>query len=596
MTSLLKATSNVLRWEKFPFLSSPKTRHGILPNKPYSPSIPLALSSYATMETLQHHQKFNSPDIAIPILVNSCTGKMGKAVIKAANSAGLNVLPVSFGAEKDSGKTVEVCGMEIMVHGPSERESILAYVFQEYPNLIVVDYMAPATVNGNLNKTTGGDRDQLYKTVEESKVLAVISPQMGKQVVAFIAAMEIMAERAFSVYSLQVMESHHASKLDTSGNAKALSDKRHYVPSFYLLQAGSGSEGRIQMIRDSKQQVETVGVLEEHLAGHAFHLSKYAEGTVNALLFLAKKNGKLNEFGEFRTSVWSWHVQMRRNLSDWDLDQFSDLMDIIHNITLSHELSNRLVWRGNGEGIYTVNSSVKSCCPVSSADSFWMKNIWRELVPPRVEVFMWQVMYQRLNAIVFDGGRLDQIDLFFMARCRLASWFLANFKDVSILKDSLTSDLSLGDCCSNSRSSIIKIVSWSPPPKGFIKLNVDAAVSGDWRKSGVGGILRVEDGSVMGSFQEAAGPGPPLLIELMEIKKGLTFFASIHQRYKERLIVETDSKLAVDWVKNYDHCPYVYIDLVKDIVTMLRDLKGFIRWAARSANVEANSLAKAGIG
>ena len=31
--------------------------------------------------------------------------------------------------------------------------------------------------------TTGGDTEQLYKTVEDSKVYAVISPQMGKQVI-----------------------------------------------------------------------------------------------------------------------------------------------------------------------------------------------------------------------------------------------------------------------------------------------------------------------------------------------------------------------------------------------------------------------------
>jgi hypothetical protein len=31
--------------------------------------------------------------------------------------------------------------------------------------------------------TTGGDRDLLYKTVEDFKVYAVISPQMGKQVI-----------------------------------------------------------------------------------------------------------------------------------------------------------------------------------------------------------------------------------------------------------------------------------------------------------------------------------------------------------------------------------------------------------------------------
>jgi 4-hydroxy-tetrahydrodipicolinate reductase len=31
--------------------------------------------------------------------------------------------------------------------------------------------------------TTGGDRDRLYKTVEDFNVYAVISPQMGKQVI-----------------------------------------------------------------------------------------------------------------------------------------------------------------------------------------------------------------------------------------------------------------------------------------------------------------------------------------------------------------------------------------------------------------------------
>jgi len=34
--------------------------------------------------------------------------------------------------------------------------------------------------------TTGGDRDLLQKTVEDSKNYAVISPQMGKQVCVYI--------------------------------------------------------------------------------------------------------------------------------------------------------------------------------------------------------------------------------------------------------------------------------------------------------------------------------------------------------------------------------------------------------------------------
>lgn len=73
---------------------------------------------------------------------------MGKAVIKEADSTGLNVVPVSFGNEEESGKTVQVCGKDITLYGPSERESILASVFDEHPNLIVVDYTVPSAVNG----------------------------------------------------------------------------------------------------------------------------------------------------------------------------------------------------------------------------------------------------------------------------------------------------------------------------------------------------------------------------------------------------------------------------------------------------------------
>lgn len=253
----------------------------------------------------------------IPIMVNGCSGKMGKAIISAAEAAGLNVVPVSFGSAQESEQTVRVGTTEILVHGPSERESTLESLLIKYPNLIVVDFTVPSAVNDNAELycrvgvpfvmgTTGGDRDQLYKTVEDSKVYAVISPQMGKQVVAFLATMEIMAEQfpgAFSGYSLQVMESHQASKLDTSGTAKAV------ISCFQKLGVPFDMD-QIQLIRDPQQQLEMVGVPEEHLSGHAFHMyhltspdqtvsfefqhnvcgrSIYAEGTIDAVIFLAKK-------------------------------------------------------------------------------------------------------------------------------------------------------------------------------------------------------------------------------------------------------------------------------------------------------------------
>ncbi|KAG1360966.1 hypothetical protein COCNU_09G004290 [Cocos nucifera] len=143
--------------------------------------------------------------------VNGCTGKMGKAVAEAAVSAGLELVPVSFSGREKSGRTVQVGSTEIQIHGPSERENILSSMFEKFPNLVVVDYTVPDAVNGNAELyckvgvpfvmgTTGGDREVLYRTVQDANVYAVISPQMGKQ----------------------VMESHQVSKLDISGTAKAV--------------------------------------------------------------------------------------------------------------------------------------------------------------------------------------------------------------------------------------------------------------------------------------------------------------------------------------------------------------------------------------
>ncbi|GMH11321.1 hypothetical protein Nepgr_013162 [Nepenthes gracilis] len=278
--------------------------------------IPAALMSSTPV---QHVEELSTKpkDIGIPIMVNSCTGKMGQAVIEAAVSSGLHVVPVSFGSVNENGRSVQVGGREIQVHGQSERENIIASMFDEYPDLIVVDYTVPTAINDNAELyckigvpfvmgTTGGDREKLYKTVDDSKVYAVISPQMGKQVVAFLAAMEIMAEQfpgAFAGYSLQVMESHQSSKIDTSGTAKAV------VSSLQKLGVDFDFD-QIQKIRDPMQQIEMVCVPGEYLSAHAFHMyhltspdqtvsfefqhnvcgrSIYAEGTVDAIIFLAKK-------------------------------------------------------------------------------------------------------------------------------------------------------------------------------------------------------------------------------------------------------------------------------------------------------------------
>lgn len=254
---------------------------------------------------------------SFPILVNGCAGKMGQAVAEAAISVGLDLIPFSFSAPNEGYQIVQIGSTAVQIRDYSEREDILSSVFKEHPDLILVDYTAPSAVNANAELyckigipfvmgTTGGDRLKLNQIVKDSNTYAVISPQMGKQVVAFLAAMEIMAEQfpgAFAGYSLQVMESHQATKVDTSGTAKAV------VSCFQKLGVAFDMD-QINMIRDPQKQLEMVGVPEEHLFGHAFHMyhlaspdetvtfefqhnvcgrSIYADGTIDAAMFLSNK-------------------------------------------------------------------------------------------------------------------------------------------------------------------------------------------------------------------------------------------------------------------------------------------------------------------
>mmetsp|Transcript_4409 Transcript_4409/g.12723 ORF Transcript_4409/g.12723 Transcript_4409/m.12723 type:complete len:332 (-) Transcript_4409:463-1458(-) len=256
---------------------------------------------------------------SFPIMVNSCSGKMGHATAEAVVRAGLELVPISFTGESEgiAVESIGVSGIPVELILPEKRQLVMEQVKMDYPGVLVIDYTLPSAVNENalfygsngvpfVMGTTGGDRQKLIADVEAAGVHAVIAPQMGKQVVAFQATMELMAEQfpgAFAGYNLQVVESHQRSKVDTSGTAKAI------IGSFQKLGVDF-NESQIEKVRDKGRQLDMMGVPEANLDGHAFHTYSltspegsvffsfthnvcgrdiYAEGSVDAALFLSQQ-------------------------------------------------------------------------------------------------------------------------------------------------------------------------------------------------------------------------------------------------------------------------------------------------------------------
>ena len=260
------------------------------------------------------------------IMVNGLPGKVASLVAEhVARHEGLCLYPYSLTGEDILEDKVTLGGLEIALIKPKDRDSFLR---EEKPD-ISVDYTHPLAVNSNAEfyckhnlpfvmGTTGGDRTALLNTVHNSNTVAVIAPNMAKQIVAFQAMMNFAAQTfpgVFDGYSLEIVESHQKGKADTSGTAKAM------VGYFNALGVPF-TKDEIQMIREPDEQ-RAMGVPEDALLGHGWHTytlrspdgsvrfdfthnvngrDVYADGTLSAIQFLARKVG-VGERGKVYTMM-----------------------------------------------------------------------------------------------------------------------------------------------------------------------------------------------------------------------------------------------------------------------------------------------------
>lgn len=272
----------------------------------------------------------------VTIMMNGMPGAMGLEIAAAClRRPGVALAPYGL---TGSGPRREVTvddgrggpSTTVTLYPFDEKDELAALAKERWPtpgSLVCIDFTHPSAVNVNAEwyaeaglpfvmGTTGGDRDALLATTTSAGVYAVIAPNMAKQIVALQAALEHMAAEypgAFGGYSLSVVETHQATKADTSGTAKAVS------ASLATLTGEDGfTNDDIVRVRDPAEQVAGGGVShrgcspvpESALSGHAFHTysllsedgnvefqfrhnvvgrSTYAEGTVDAALFLASR-------------------------------------------------------------------------------------------------------------------------------------------------------------------------------------------------------------------------------------------------------------------------------------------------------------------
>lgn len=248
-------------------------------------------------------------------MVNGLPGRLATEVAKSiSNSMDFELFPYSFSGLSSSDSCKVEGGCNVQLIKPESREVFINQ--NKEMDFLTVDYTHPSAININgdfyrqyklpfVMGTTGGDRKFLIEQIQSSSTVAVIAPNMAKQIVAFQAMMQYAAEtfpNAFRGYQLEILESHQKGKADVSGTAVNMLS--------YFRDLGIPFEpSQIKMVREPQDQTP-LGIPDEALSGHAWHTYTlksedgtvlfqfthningrriYADGTLDALRFLLKK-------------------------------------------------------------------------------------------------------------------------------------------------------------------------------------------------------------------------------------------------------------------------------------------------------------------
>ena len=251
----------------------------------------------------------------INVMINGLPGNVSTIIARHFSSDNrFTLIPYSLTGPEIEADEYLIEDINLSLIRPDKRQAAMGDILALYTHLICIDFTHPTVVNDNARfycdrsipfvmGTTGGDREALMATVENSGIAAVIAPNMAKQIVGFQAMMDWAAATfpgLFDGYTIRIRESHQKGKADTSGTAKAM------VGYFNRLGLNCSIDD-IKQERDPEIQVNEWGIPEAFLAGHAWHTYTmtsndqtvqfqfshnvngreiYASGTLDAVVFL----------------------------------------------------------------------------------------------------------------------------------------------------------------------------------------------------------------------------------------------------------------------------------------------------------------------
>ncbi|KAK7268945.1 hypothetical protein RIF29_21656 [Crotalaria pallida] len=255
---------------------------------------------------------------------------------------------------------------------------------------------------------------------------------------------------------------------------------------------------------------------------------------------------------------WNWNLSWRRHLYQWEQTKLEELWISLKQVSLDTGGDDKPCWSFDRTGTFTV----KSFQVASVGNGFisnTVRNVWRGLAPPRAELLVWFVLLNRLNT----RSRLKRLGIISNDGCPYGPGDIRN--NIEAVRS--------WHLPMRHRPSI----AWVQPPAPKIKWNVDGSSLGKPGPAGIGGVLRDSVGTIWCQFAASIGIEDSNIAEFMAIIFALE--TSLQQPWmKEQIIiVESDSRTALSWAKNYGECPWKLQfrrnKLVINLIAMLKKVE-----------------------
>ncbi|XVE85397.1 hypothetical protein DITRI_Ditri17bG0087800 [Diplodiscus trichospermus] len=250
-------------------------------------------------------------------------------------------------------------------------------------------------------------------------------------------------------------------------------------------------------------------------------------------------DGVVREFGSCVNNFWSWNVELRRNLFDWELEQWNNFRSLIDGFMVCDNLEDAVIWESTTSGAYSTNQYCREFLKISSNFHHNWRLVWYH---QELKCFTGNSSIAKLQSeqLLYDFWKPGD-KVWKMSFCAIL-WSLWLTRNDMIFKG-LRFDVgqkALAPCPVNTIKSKAGN-RWVKPLKGQVKFDVNGSTQGKPRPAGIGGILRDHNEEVLIVFSKSIDVADSNFAELMAIRESFLLFLTSPWLNSKMLIIESDS-------------------------------------------------------